>query len=117
MSDLKGSECLSVEEYAAVFQDYPGWERRLVENAATKESCIVEKIASVIGKYVPSSEEARKLKGTMLLKIDVFYIVYADFYTSLLVYILYVFNVRMPRYLCIWECLQRRYKITITIQV
>ena len=63
MADLKGSECLSVEECAAVFQYYDGWERRLVGKASMKESDIVEKIASVMDKYVPSSEETRELKG------------------------------------------------------
>ena len=63
MTDLKGSECLSVEECAAVFQYYDGWERRLVGEAAMKESYIVEKIASVMDKHVSSSEETRELKG------------------------------------------------------
>jgi hypothetical protein len=69
MADLKGSECLSVEECAAVFQYfgrwkrtlvggyYDGWKRRLVGKAAMKESYIVEKIASVMDKHVPSSEK------------------------------------------------------------
>ena len=69
MADLKGSECLSVEECVAVFQDHTGWEWRLVRKAAMKESYIVEKIASVADKYVPSSKEARQLKG--IGKIDV----------------------------------------------
>ena len=69
MADLKGSECLSVEECAAVFQDYFRWKQRLVGEAATKGSYIVEKIASVMDKHVPSSEETVELKG--ILKIDV----------------------------------------------
>jgi hypothetical protein len=64
MADLKGSECLSVEEclfIAAVFQDYDGWKQRLVGEAATKGSYIVEKIASVMDKHVSSIEETREL--------------------------------------------------------
>ena len=69
MADLKGSECLSVEECAAVFEYYFWWKQSLVREAATKGSYIVEKIASVMDKHVPSSEETRELKG--ILKIDV----------------------------------------------
>ena len=37
--------------------------------AATKESCIVEKLASVVDKYVPSSKaEARELKGINIIE-------------------------------------------------
>ena len=68
MADLRGSDCLSVEECAAVFQDHTGWERRLVGKAAIKESCIVEKIASVMGKYVPSSKEAKEMKGINIIE-------------------------------------------------
>ena len=63
MADLRGSDCLSVGECGAVFQDHTEWERRLVEKAAVKESDIVEKIASIMARHFPSSEEARKLKG------------------------------------------------------
>jgi hypothetical protein len=72
MADLKGSECLSVEECtavfdyfgrwkgAAVFQDYDGWKQRLVGEAAMKESYIVEKIASVMDKDM--SLQVKKLE-------------------------------------------------------
>ena len=63
MADLRGSDCLSVEEYTQVFLYYDGWEQRLARKAAMKESYIVEKIASVMNKHVPSSEETKKLKG------------------------------------------------------
>jgi hypothetical protein len=62
MADLRGSDCISVEECAAVFQYYEGWERRLVGKAAIKESFIVYKIASVMDKHLPSNGETRKLK-------------------------------------------------------
>ena len=65
MADLKGSDCLSVEECAAGFRFYDGWKQRLVGKAAMKESYIVEKIASVMDKHVRSSEETRELKGTV----------------------------------------------------
>ena len=97
MADLKGSECLSVEECAAVFQDYDGWERRLVGKAAMKESYIVEKIASVMDKHVPSSEETRELKG--ILKIDVLNLTMCIFALCVQIFIcicgcvLYVLNI------------------------
>ena len=66
MADLRGADCLSVAECTSVFQYYDKWERRLVGIAAMKESYIVEKIASVMNKHVPSSEEtARELKGIL----------------------------------------------------
>ena len=77
MADLKGSECLSVEECAAVFQYYDGWERRLVGKAAMKESYIVEKIASVMDKHVPSSEETRELKGIMKIVLNLTMCIFA----------------------------------------
>ena len=92
MADLRGSDCLSVEECTVIFQDYSGLqlERRLVGKAAVKESDIVEKIAYIMDRHFPSSEEARKLKG--ILKIDVlnltlciFCVVCADFYPSVVV--------------------------------
>ena len=69
MADLKGSDCLSVEECAGVFHRYGGWERRLMEKATMKKSYIVEKIASVMDKHVPLSGETRVVKG--ILKIGV----------------------------------------------
>ena len=69
MADLKGSDCLSVEECAAVFRYYNRWEQRLVEKAAMKKNYIVKKIASVMDEYVSSSEKTRELKG--ILKIGV----------------------------------------------
>ena len=69
MADLRGSDCLSVEECVAVFQYCFGWEMRLVVKAPVKESDIVEKIASIMDRHSPLSEEARKLKG--ILKTDV----------------------------------------------
>ena len=69
MADLKGLECLSLEEWAAVFQYCDGWKQRLVRKAAMKECYIVEKIASVMDKHVSSIEETRELKG--ILKIGV----------------------------------------------
>ena len=68
MADLRGSNCLSVEECVAVFQDHTGWEGRLVEKAAMKESYIVEKIASFMDEYVPSSEKAKELKGINIIE-------------------------------------------------
>jgi hypothetical protein len=62
MADLKGLECLSLEEWAAVFQYCDGWKQRLVRKAAMKECYIVEKIASVMDKHVSSIEETRELK-------------------------------------------------------
>jgi uncharacterized protein (DUF1800 family) len=69
MADLRGSDCLSVGECGAVFQDHTEWERRLVEKAAVKKSDIVEKIASIMDRHSPLSEEARKLKDTICLQI------------------------------------------------
>ena len=85
MSDLRGSDCLSVEECAAVFRYYSGWERKLVGKAAMKESYIVEKIASVVDKHVPSSEETRKLKG--IVKIDVLNLTMCIFALSVHIFI------------------------------
>ena len=69
MADLRGSECLSVEECTLVFEGYYQWERRLVEKAALNDIDIVENIASIMDKHFPSSKETRELKG--ILKIDV----------------------------------------------
>jgi hypothetical protein len=62
MAELRGSDCLSVEECVAVFQYCFGWEMRLVVKAPVKESDIIEKIASIMDRHSPLSEEARKLK-------------------------------------------------------
>ena len=63
MADLKGSDCLSVEECAEFFHCYDGWKQRLMGEAAMKKSYIVQKIASVMDKHVPLSEETRVVKG------------------------------------------------------
>ena len=68
MADLRGSDCLSVEECTSVFEGYYQWERRLVEKAALKESDIIKKIASIMDKHDPFREETGVLKG--ILKID-----------------------------------------------
>ena len=67
MADLKGSHCLSVEECASVFECHHEWAQRLLVKAALKESDIVEKVASIMDKYFPSSKETRLLKGILLL--------------------------------------------------
>ena len=96
MADLRGSDCLSVKECAAVFLYYDGWEQRLARKAAMKESYIVEKIASVMDKHVPSSEETKKLKG--ILKIDVLNLIMCIFAISVYILsicscVLYVLNI------------------------
>ena len=63
VTDLRRSDCLSVEDCTTVFESYYGWESKLLEKAAEKESDIVEKIASVMDKYFPSSEKTKALKG------------------------------------------------------
>ena len=63
MSDLRGSDCLSVEECTSVFANYNLWERRLVETAAVRERDIVEKVAFIVDKHFPSSGVPRTLKG------------------------------------------------------
>ena len=65
MADLKGSECLSDEECAAVFQYYYEWAGRLVGKAVMKESHIQVKIASIMDKHYPFHNETRVLKGTV----------------------------------------------------
>ena len=70
MADLRGSDCLSVEEFASVFEGYYQWKRRLVDKTALKESDILVKVASIMDKHFSSREETRVLKGTMLI-IDV----------------------------------------------
>ena len=69
MADLRGSDCLSVEECTLVFKHYHQWERVLVVETAGKESAIIKKVASIMEKYDPSSEVPGVLKG--ILKIDV----------------------------------------------
>ena len=69
MADLRGSDCLSVEECTSVFKSDYQWERRLVETTAVKESDVIKKVASIMDKHDPSREEAKALKG--ILKIDV----------------------------------------------
>ena len=69
MSDLRGSDCLSVEECTSVFEHYYQWKTRLVETTAVKESDVIKKVASILDKHDPSMEEAKALKG--ILKIDV----------------------------------------------
>ena len=69
MADLRGSDCLSVEECTSVFESYYRWEERLVEKTAVKESDIIKKVASIMDKHVPSRIETVVLKG--ILKIDV----------------------------------------------
>ena len=63
MADLRGSDCFSVEECASVFENHNNWAHRLLVKAATKEGDIVEKVASIMDKYFPSSGETRLLKG------------------------------------------------------
>ena len=63
MADLRGSDCLSVEECVAVFEHHHEWAHRLLIKAAIKEGDIVEKVASIMDKYFPSSEATRLLKG------------------------------------------------------
>ena len=63
MADLKGSDCLSVEECIAVFEHHYEWAHRLLVKSAAKESDIVEKVTSIMDKHFPSSEETRLLKG------------------------------------------------------
>ena len=62
MADLSGSDCLSVEECASVFQFYARWAKRLVEKVAVKESDIIEKVAYVMAKQFPLSKETELLK-------------------------------------------------------
>ena len=67
MVDFKGSDCLSVEECVAVFEHHHEWAHRLLVKASTKEeSNIVQKVASIMDEYFPSSEETRLLKGILL---------------------------------------------------
>ena len=63
MADLKGSDCLSAEECASVFEHHHEWAHRLLVKAATKEGDIVETVASIMDKYFPSSEQTILLKG------------------------------------------------------
>ena len=107
MSDLRVSDCLLVEESAAVFQYYTGWERRLVGKCAMKESYIVEKIASIMKKHVPSTEETRKLKG--IGKIDAcayknltmcIFALYVHRLLSICSCVLYVLNILCVIYYC-----------------
>jgi hypothetical protein len=62
MVDLRESDCLSVEECAAVFEGYYQWKRRLVVKTAVKESDIMKKVASIMDKHVRSKEETGVLK-------------------------------------------------------
>ena len=66
MADLKGSDCLTIEECASVFESHHEWAHRLLIKAALKESDIVEKVASIMNKYFPSSEETSLLKGILM---------------------------------------------------
>jgi pyruvate formate-lyase activating enzyme-like uncharacterized protein len=68
MADLKGSDCLSVEECTSVFKGYHQWERRLVEKAAMIESDFVNNVAFIMDKHFPSSEETGVLKFMADLK-------------------------------------------------
>jgi hypothetical protein len=60
-------------------------ERRLVGKAAEKESDIVEKIASIMERHFPSSEEASKLKvmadlrGSDCLSVEECVVVFQDY--------------------------------------
>ena len=107
MADLKGSDCLSVQECAAVFGYYNRWEQRLVEKAAMKKNYIVEKIASVMDKHFCSREETRLVKG--ILKIDVLNLTWCIFalcvhkpYLSVVVYCMYL--IYMCRYVFLHGC-------------
>jgi hypothetical protein len=51
MADLRGSDCLSMEECTSVFKSYYQWERRLVKKTAVKESDIIKKVASIMDKH------------------------------------------------------------------
>jgi hypothetical protein len=68
MAELKGSDCLSVEECTSVFECHHEWGCRLLMKAALKESDIVEKVTSIMDKYFPSSEETSLLKVMADLK-------------------------------------------------
>ena len=63
MADLRGSDCLSVEEYTTVFKSYLQWERRLLKKVVVKESDVIKKVAAIMDKHVPSREESRVLNG------------------------------------------------------
>ena len=65
MADLKVSDCLSIEECASVFESHHELAHRLLIKASSKESDIVEKVASIMNKYFPSSEETSLLKGML----------------------------------------------------
>ena len=69
MADLRGSDCLSVEECTAVFESYYRSEERLVEKTAVKESDIIKKVVSIMDKHDPSRIKTVVLKG--ILKSDV----------------------------------------------
>jgi cytochrome c551/c552 len=62
MVDLRESDCLSVEECAAVFEGYYQWEIRLVKKIAVKESDVIKKVISIMDKHVPSRGEVAVLK-------------------------------------------------------
>jgi hypothetical protein len=73
VADLRGSDCLSVEECTSVFKNYYHmWKWRLVGKAAVKEIDIIEKIASILYKHLPSSDETKALKVGMELKTSNF---------------------------------------------
>ena len=69
MADLRGSDCLTVEECTSVFEGYNQWEECLEEKTAVKESDIIKKVVSIMDKHDPSRKEVVVLKG--ILKIDV----------------------------------------------
>ena len=81
MADLRGSDCLSVEECTAVFESYYQWEKRLVDKTAVKESDIIKKVVSIMDKHVPSRKQVVVLKG--ILKIDVLELCSFDLYVQI----------------------------------
>ena len=81
MADLRGSDCLSVEECTSVFESYYRWEECLVKKSAVKESDIIKKVASIMDKHDLSRKEIVVLKG--ILKIDVLELCSFDLYVQI----------------------------------